>query len=59
MKKFIDNLKLQAEANPLAAIAAAGLLITACSKLLDSQTAASAARTHALEVNRRVAISNR
>jgi hypothetical protein len=59
MKKFIDNLKAQAEANPLAAMAAAALLFTATAKLLDANTARSSARTHALEVNRRIANSNR
>lgn len=54
MKKFIDNLKRQAEENPLAAMAAAALLFTATSKLLDANTARLSARTHALEVNRRI-----
>lgn len=57
MKKFIDNLKRQAEANPLLAIAAAAALFTATSKLLDANTARSAARTHALEVNRRIMLA--
>lgn len=54
MKKFVDNLKAQAEANPLAALAITAALFTATGKLLDANTARSAAKTHALEVNRRI-----
>lgn len=54
MKKFLDNLKAQAEANPLLALAAAAALFTATSKLLDANTQRSYAKTHALEINRRI-----
>lgn len=57
MKKFIDNLKRQAEENPLMALAIAAAVITATTKLLDANTARSYSRTHALEVNRRIANS--
>lgn len=59
MKKFTDNLKRQIEENPLAALAITAVLFTATSKLLDANTARLSARTHALEVNRRIAMSNR
>lgn len=59
MEKFIANLKRQAEENPLAAMAAVALLFTATSKLLDANTARGAARTHALEVTRRIAKNSR
>lgn len=59
MDKFIANLKRQAEENPLAAMAATAMLFTATSKLMDANTARSAARTHALEVARRIAKNSR
>lgn len=55
MEQFIKNLKRQAEENPLAAMAATAMLFTAASKLMDANTARMAARTHALEVARRMA----
>jgi hypothetical protein len=54
MKKFIDNLKAQAEANPLVAIAVAAALFTATSKLLDANTARVSAHTYAKEIDRRI-----
>lgn len=54
MKKFIDNLKRQAEENPLAALAISAALFTATSKLLDANTARVSAQTHAKEVDRRI-----
>jgi hypothetical protein len=57
MHKFIENLKRAAEKNPLFAVGAGAALVTATSKLMDANTARSYARTHALEVARRVAKS--
>jgi hypothetical protein len=57
MKKFTDNLKKQAEENPLLALAACAALFTATAKLMDANTARMAARTHAAEVARRIANS--
>lgn len=57
MKKFIDNLKAQAEANPVAALFAAAAVFTATSKLLDANTARTSAKTHAREIDRRIARS--
>jgi len=57
MEKFLNNLKAQAEANPLVALAATAALLTACGKLMDANTARMAASTHAKEVARRIAKS--
>jgi hypothetical protein len=54
MKKFTDNLKRQIEENPIVALAVAAAVITATSKLLDANTQRSYAKTHALEVQRRI-----
>lgn len=59
MNKFLNNLKAQAEANPLVAMAAGAALLTAASKLLDANTARIAAHTHALEVQRRIMNASR
>jgi hypothetical protein len=52
-KKFVNNLKRQAEENPLAAIAAAGLVVTAMTKLLQANTARNNSKTWQQEVMRR------
>lgn len=59
MKKFTDNLKRQAEENPILALGVGAALITAMTKLLEANTARSYARTHALEVARRIATSTK
>lgn len=59
MNKFWTNLKQQAEANPIYAIGAAALLLTAMSKVLDANTQRSYAKTHAREVDRRIINSGR
>ena len=56
-KRFYNNLKRQAQENPLAAVAIAAMLITATSKLMDANTQRSYAKTHAKEVDRRIAKS--
>lgn len=53
-KRFINNLKKQAEENPLAAIAIAAMFVTATSKLIESNTQRSYAKAHAKEIDRRV-----
>lgn len=55
MEKFYNNLKAQAQANPVAAMFVAAALLTAVSKVMDSNTQRSYAKTHAREVNRRIA----
>lgn len=57
MKKFIDNLKRQAEENPIVALMAVAAVFTATSKLMDANTARSAAKTHAMEIQRRMMLA--
>lgn len=56
-QRFINNLKRQAEENPIVMLGVAAAVITATSKLMDSNTARLAAKTHAKEVARRIAKS--
>jgi hypothetical protein len=53
MKKYIDNLKAQAEENPLLALAIGAGAVTAVSKLIEASTERQRARTWEMEVNRR------
>ena len=53
MDKFINNLKLQAEDNPVLAMGVAAGLITAISKLIDSGSNAKNSRAWKKEVARR------
>jgi hypothetical protein len=59
MDRFKRNLKAQIEANPIVALGVTAALLTAASKLLDSNTARVSAKTHAKEVDRRVRNSQR
>lgn len=54
MSKFIDNLKRQAEDNPIVALGVGAAFMTAMSKLADANTARVSAKTHAKEVDRRI-----
>jgi hypothetical protein len=58
-KRIADKLKQQVEENPMLAVALAVALITATSKLMEANTARSYAKTHALEVQRRIAMGPR
>lgn len=53
MDKFLDNLKTQAEENPLVALGVATALITAISKLVDSGATAKNSNAWKKEVARR------
>jgi hypothetical protein len=53
MQRFIDNLKRQAEENPVLAIGVAAGLITAISKLIDANADMRNSRAWAREVARR------
>lgn len=53
MDEFINNLKHQAETNPVLALGVAAGLITSISKLVDAGTNARNARAWKLEVARR------
>jgi hypothetical protein len=54
MKKFISNLKAQAEANPIAALMVGALVFKATSQLIDAQSAASGRRAYAKQVDYRI-----
>jgi hypothetical protein len=54
MKKFIENLKLQAAENPVLAIGVTAAVVTATAKLIDSASAAKGRRAYAKQVNYRV-----
>ena len=53
MDKFLENLKAQAEANPVLAMGVAAGLITAVSKLMDANTNARNAKSWGRETRRR------
>lgn len=53
MQKFIDNLKTQAEANPIVALGVGAAVVQAATKLLNANTSRSNAKTWKREVNRR------
>jgi hypothetical protein len=52
--RFVQNLKRQAEENPVVVMVATAALLTATAKLLDANTQRSYAKTHAREVERRI-----
>jgi len=53
MHKFIDNLKKQAEENPILALGVGAAVATAASKLLHTASEARNSKTWAKEVDRR------
>jgi len=53
MEKFLNNLREQAEANPVVALGAAAVLITAISKLVEASTNSRNAKAWTAEVQRR------
>jgi hypothetical protein len=53
MNEFIENLKRQAEANPVLALGVAAGLITAISKLMDSSASMKNAKSWDRETMRR------
>jgi hypothetical protein len=55
MNPFLENLKHEAEANPIIALAIGAGLITSISKLIDSSVNAKNSRAWAAEVARRAA----
>jgi len=54
MNEFLENLKRQAEENPVLAMGVAAGLITAISRLTDSHVNAKNSKAWAKEVDRRV-----
>lgn len=57
MNRFIENLKAQAQENPVLAIGVAAALLTASSKLIDANTQRTYAKAHTREIDRRIAQS--
>lgn len=58
MEKFLNNLKTQAEANPIAALAVGAAVLTAASKFIDASGAAVGRRAYAKQVNHKVKKGN-
>lgn len=56
MNGFLTNLKRQAEANPLAALAIGIALLTAASKFIDAAGHAAGSRAYARAVNHRIKV---
>lgn len=54
MNKFLTNLKLQAEANPLAAMAVGTALLGAAGKFVDAAGAAVGRRAYARQVEHKI-----
>lgn len=59
MQQFINNLKKQAEDNPIVALGVGAAVVSALGKLLDANTGRVSAKTHAREVDRRIRKSTR
>jgi hypothetical protein len=53
MKRYLDRLRVQAEENPILALGAGAVAITALSKLISAGTEARNSRSWAKEVDRR------
>jgi hypothetical protein len=53
MNKYIDNLKRQAQENPMAALAVAAVVITAITKLMQANNDRQNSQTWKREVDRR------
>ena len=58
MKNFYEKLKLQAQQNPVLAVAVAVTAVTAVTKLMEANTQRTYAKTHEREINRRVAMQS-
>jgi hypothetical protein len=54
MEKFFENLKTQAEENPLVALGISVALITAISKLIDATGHAAGSRAYARQIDARL-----
>jgi hypothetical protein len=55
MDKFLNNLKRQAEENPIVAIAVATAAVTALSKFVDAAGHAAGSKAYARQVDHRIA----
>jgi hypothetical protein len=54
MNKFLENLKRQAEENPIGALVVSSIVMTAASKLIKSYGETSGSRAYAKQVNYRI-----
>lgn len=54
MKQYLEALKRQAEENPMAALAIAGLVVTAVAKFMDSAGRYRGSAAYARDVDRRI-----
>jgi hypothetical protein len=54
MDKFVENLKRQAEENPIAALAVTAAVLTAAGKFIDAAGHAAGSRAYAKQVNHRI-----
>jgi hypothetical protein len=54
MKRFIDNLKRQAEENPILALGIGAAVITAISKFIDASGRAAGSQAYARQVDYRI-----
>lgn len=55
VKRFYNNLKQKAIENPMGTLLISAAVITAASKLMEANTQRTYAKTHAKEVDRRIA----
>jgi len=54
MKPFINNLKRQAQENPVAALLVGAMVVTATAKLIDAAGHAAGSKAYAKQVNHRI-----
>ena len=54
MNEFLNNLKREAEQNPILALGFGAALLTAMSKFIDAQGHAKGSRAYARDVERRI-----
>lgn len=54
MNKFIENLKRQAEENPIGALIVTALVVTAASKFVDAAGHAAGSRAYARQIDHKI-----
>lgn len=59
MKKFVENLKRQAEENPFLALGIGAAVLTAAGKFIDAAGHAAGSRAYARQVDDRIRKSSR
>lgn len=58
MEKFLNNLKAQAEANPMAALVIGTAVLTAAGKFIDASGAAVGRRAYAKQIDAKLKNTN-